>query len=211
MRIALRNLINLLLLAAWVLPGAALGQLDAVPVDPPDTPAPFVVDAVEILGNRRVDEDAIRVRLEVGAGSLFDEAAIDEDIRSLYSMGFFRNITATLDDRVGQKVLTYQVEERPFVRDVVVLGNEEIDEEEIQGMVRIRPNTILDPQKARAGSDEIKKAYEKKGYLDAVISYDTTAVGEADEVVVTYRIVENEPVRIERIVLEGNEGSATAP
>ncbi len=209
MRIFLRKPIALLIAAVSVI-GAAEGQVvspEVVPAEAAETaPEPFPVDTVEITGNRRVDDDAIRVRLEVAAGTLFDEAAVDEDIRSLYAMGFFRNITATLEDRVGQKVLIYDVEERPFVREVVVIGNEEIDEEEIQGMIRIRPNTILDPQKARAGISEIKTAYEKQGYLDAVVDYETTSVGQDDEVVVTFRVTENEPVRIESIVLEGNEG-----
>ncbi len=202
---ALRKILNLLLLAVSVLSVAAGGQVVPIPGVPVPEPTPVVVDRVEITGNRRVDEDAIRVRLEVGRDSVLDEAAVDRDVRSLYSMGFFRNITAKLEDRVGQKVLIYEVLERPFVREVVILGNEELDEEEIQGLIRVRPNTILDPQKARLSLAEIKKAYEKKGYLDASVAYDTTAVGD-DEVVVTVRIEENEAIGIERVVLEGNAG-----
>jgi outer membrane protein insertion porin family len=186
-------------------PAPVAAQLPISPQEAVEPAPPPVVDGVEIAGNKRVDEAAIRVRLEVEAGSAFDEAKIDADIRSLYAMGFFRNITASLEDRVGQQVLIYRVEERPFVRDVEIAGNDEIDEDELEAMIRVRPNTILDPEKARAGIAEVKKAYEKKGYLDADVSYDTTQVGDSDEVVVTFRIDEREPVRIEEIVLEGNE------
>ncbi len=202
---ALRKFLNLVLLAVSVLSVSAVGQVEPMPGAPVPEPTPLVVDSVEITGNRRVDENAIRVRLEVGPDSVLDEAAIDRDIRSLHSMGFFRNITAKLEDRVGQKVLIYEVLERPFVREVVILGNDELDEEEIQGLIRVRPNTILDPQKARISLAEIKTAYEKKGYLDASVSYDTTVVGD-DEVVVTVRIEEKEAIGIESIVLEGNDG-----
>lgn len=187
---------------AVVAPAAA----QEAPAPPDPAAAPAVVDDVEIAGNRRVDEAAIRARLALEAGAPFDEAKIDEDIRSLYAMGFFRNITAEIEERLGRQILVYRVEERPFVRDVEITGNEEIDEEELEGMIRVRPNTILDPEKARAGITEVKKAYEKKGYLDADVSYDTTPVGESDEVVVTFRIDERDPVRIEEIRLEGNSG-----
>ncbi len=166
---------------------------------------PVDIGLVAIEGNRRVDESAIRVRLKMLPGAKFDEKVVDDDIRSLFEMGFFRNITASLEGSGVQWVLTYLVEERPFVRSIEVVGEDEIDEEEIQGMIRVRPNTILDPEKARAGISEIKKAYEKKGYLDAEVEYETAPVGE-DEVAVTFRIEEGDPVRIEELRLEGNEG-----
>ena len=195
------------MLVTGLLAPAARAQLPFV--DATEAPAPVAVDSVEIRGNRRVDDAAIRVRLEVRAGSPFNETAIDADIRALYAMGFFRNVTAILEDRVGQAVLIYDVEERPFVREVKVSGNSKIKDEEILGMVRVRPNTVLDPQKARAGIAEVKKAYEKKGHLDAEITYEGEAIGDSDEVVVTFRIEEREQIRIEKIVIEGNEGLST--
>jgi outer membrane protein insertion porin family len=50
---------------------------------------------------------------------------------------------------------------------------------------------------------EAKSAYEKKGYLDADIRYETTPVGE-NEVDVTFLVDEHEPVRIQHIEFEGN-------
>ncbi len=196
-------------MAAWlILASAAVGQL--LPPEPaqPGEPEVVVIGTIRIAGNRRVAEEAIRVRLETEPGERLDEAVVDEDIRALYAMGFFHNITAELEPEAGGWTLVYTVEERPFVRDVEIHGADEIDEEEIQGMIRVRPNTILDPQKARIGIDEVKKAYEKKGYLDAEVTYDTTSVGDeaADEVVVAIRIKENEQVRIDKVILEGNEG-----
>lgn len=193
-----------LALAFGLVASVTMAQL---PVDEvPDAPARSTIDAIEIRGNQRVDDAAIRARLEVRPGSLFDEAAIDEDIRTLHAMGFFRNITATLEDRLGQSVLSYIVEERPFVREVTVSGNKKIKSDEILGMVRVRPNTVLDPQKARAGIAEVKKAYEKKGHLDVEITYDTTPIGDSDEVAVAFRIDEREQIRIEKIRFEGNQG-----
>ena len=43
---------------------------------------------------------------------------------------------------------------------------------------KVRPNTIFDPEKVRRGIEEAKKLYEKKGYLDAKIDYQTTPVGD---------------------------------
>ncbi len=179
-------------------PLAAAGQTaDSLPADGTR------VERVLIAGNQRVEEEAIRVKLKAVAGAPFSEQVIDDDIRGLYAMGFFDSVRAVVDQQNGQWVVTYDVRERPFVRQVRIEGNEKIDTDEIEGMLRVRPTTILDPQRARQGVAEVKSAYEKKGYLDADIRYETAPVGE-NEVDVTVSVDEREPVRISSITFEGN-------
>jgi outer membrane protein insertion porin family len=161
------------------------------------------VDRIDITGNQRVEAEAIRVRLTTPVGQPFDPQKVDDDVRALYRMGFFSNVEADISPSEGQWVLTYRVAERPFVKDVVVEGAKKIDKEEVEGTLRVRPNTILDPQKARKGIDEVKKLYEKKGYLDADIRYETESVGE-NEVKVKFTVEENKPVRIHEFIFEGN-------
>ncbi len=161
------------------------------------------VDRIVIIGNQRVEDDAIRVKLAMTPGAPFRLQTIDDDIRAIYRMGFFDDVRATLDQVDGQWVLTYDVHERPFIRQVRIEGNTKIETEELEGMLRVRPTTILDPQKARQGILEARNAYEKKGYLDAEIRYETAPVGE-NEVDVTFLIDERDPIRVERIVFEGN-------
>jgi len=109
------------------------------------------IERVEILGNQRVEDEAIRVRLTAQAGTLYKESVVDADVRALYKLGFFDDVSASLSQVNGQWVLNYDVRERPYVRQVRVEGNKKIEKEELEGMLRIRPNTILDPEKARKG------------------------------------------------------------
>jgi outer membrane protein insertion porin family len=162
------------------------------------------IDRVVITGNQRVEDEAIRVKLKASPGASFSEQLVDDDVRVIYKMGFFDDVRATADREDGQWVLTYDVHERPYIRAVRIEGSKKIDKEELEGMLRIRPNTILDPEKARKGIEEAKSAYEKKGYLDADIRYETAPVGE-NEVDVTFLVDEREPIRISEIVFEGNE------
>jgi outer membrane protein insertion porin family len=161
------------------------------------------IDRVTISGNQRVEDEAIRVRLTAQAGQSFSAKVVDTDVRALFKMGFFDDVTATFDQVNGEWVLNYHVQERPFVRAVRIEGNNKIETEELEGMLRIRPNTILDPEKARQGIAEARSAYEKKGYLDATIRYEARPVGE-NEVDVTFVIDERDPIRIREITFEGN-------
>ena len=160
------------------------------------------LDRVVITGNHRVEEEAIRVQIRSQPGTRLNEETVDSDVRALYRMGFFDNIEAQLSEEGGKWVLTYTVTERPLIHEVHIDGNKKVTREDLDGAFKVRPNTIFEPDKVRRGIDEAKKLYEKKGYLDAAITYETTPVGES-EVVLTYKIDEGKVVRISDLVFEG--------
>jgi outer membrane protein insertion porin family len=159
---------------------------------------------VTVTGNVRVEEDAIRVHLQSQPGTPFDRDVVDKDTRAIYAMGFFDQVTVETSNDAKGVVLTFHVHERPFVRAVAVEGAENVKKEEVEQVLRVRPHTILDPEKVRQGVEAAKKLYGEKGYLDADITYTTTPVGE-NEVDLAYTIKEGELVRITDIDFEGNE------
>jgi len=168
------------------------------------------LDRVAIAGNRRVEKEAIRVQLRSQPGMRFNAETVDNDIRALYRMGFFDNVEADLSHQDNQWVLTYRVTERPLIKEIKIEGNKKVSREDLEGALKVRPNTILEPDKVARGIEEAKKLYEKKGYLDAQIDYTTTAAaywktGEAkpSQVILTYKITEGKRVRITKLTLEG--------
>ncbi len=166
---------------------------------------PPTIARVDIHGNLRVEEDAIRVHLRSQPGHPFEQATLDEDIRTVYAMGFFDQVTADVTPgEGGGVVLTLQVDERPLVRAVKVEGAGKIKREEVEGALKIRPHTILDPEKARQGVEAAKKLYIEKGYLDVQITYRAESVGDR-EVDMLYTVDEREPVKVSDIVFEGNQ------
>ena len=159
---------------------------------------------VGIAGNLRVEEDAIRVHLRSQAGQPFDQDTIDRDIRAVYAMGFFDQVDADVTRLPENRVeVVFRVKERPLVRNVKVEGTSKVKREEVEGALKIRAHTILDPEKARQGIEAAKKLYVEKGYLDADISYKTTVVGE-NEVDLLYTVDEHGPVRVTEVNFEGN-------
>ncbi len=186
----------------WLLAGALLALLVGGRVGAESGP---VVGPVKIEGNLRVEEDAIRVHLRSQPGQPFDRDAVDKDVRAIYGMGFFDQVTVeTSPEQQGKVAVTFHVKERPLVRTVKVEGADAVKKEEVEGALRIRAHSILDPEKARQGIEAAKKLYSEKGYLDVDIQYATESVGE-NEVDVTYTIKEEAPVRIKDIEFEGNE------
>jgi outer membrane protein insertion porin family len=160
------------------------------------------IDRVDIRGNQRVDEQAIRVQIRARPGTTLDEAVVDEDIRALWRTGFFDRVEAEWSTENGMNVLTYRVRERPYIKEVQIEGEKKVSKEDIDAALKIRPNTILDPNKIQRGIEEVKKLYAKKGYLDARVEYKTEPLPE-NQVVLRFRIDEGKIVRIAEIRFEG--------
>ena len=161
------------------------------------------LDRVLVTGNQRVEEEAIRVRLRTLPGTALRPETVDADIRALYQMGFFDDVQADLERRDEQWVLTYRLTERPFVQEVKIEGNKKLDKDELEGALRVRPNTIFDPEKARRGISEAKKLYEQKGYLDADLTFRLETLPE-NKATVVFLVDEHTPVRIHDLIFEGN-------
>jgi len=182
--------------------GADRGRAQTVP---PATSAEQVVQ-VTVQGNVRVEEDAIRVQLRTRAGEPLNRDLVDRDIRAVYGMGFFDQVKADVAPAPDGRgvVVTFRVQERPLIRAVKIEGEEKIEREELESALRVRPRTILDPQKARQGVEAAKRLYADKGYLDVDVTFRTENVGE-NEVDLLYAVKEGEPIRVEEIEFEGNE------
>jgi outer membrane protein insertion porin family len=208
----MRRAMPLLALSLILIAGGVAAQDEEAPSAPTTAPPTRQVipaetgpvSKVAIEGNIRVEEDAIRVHLQTQQGQPFDRETVDKDIRAIYGMGFFDQVNAEVTPNPKGVAVTFRVTERPLVRNVTVEGNEKLKKEELEGALRIRPHTILDPEKARQGIEAARKLYADKGYLDAKITYDTVPAGE-NEIDVRYTVVESAPVRVQDIEFEGNE------
>lgn len=167
----------------------------------PAEPAGPTIDRVAIEGNDRVEEEAIRVQIRSQAGGRLRRDYVDEDLRALYRTGFFDRVEADWSEGVTN-VLTFRVRERPLVRSVKIEGTRKIKREDVDAALKIRPNTILDPSRIRRGFEEVRKIYEKKGYLDVELSWETDPLP-GNEVGLRFRVAEGKVVRIREIHLEG--------
>jgi outer membrane protein insertion porin family len=162
------------------------------------------IGKILIRGNNRVEEEAIRVYVKSMVGEPVNEEQVDRDVRAIYGMGFFKTVEVQRTEDKGQETLTYVIEERPLVRDVNIEGNKALSKEEIENKLKVHPRTILNPVRIRRGVSDVKKEYEKKGHLDADITYRTEST-ESGDVVLTFTMTENDRVKVVDVLFEGNK------
>ena len=169
------------------------------------------ISKIEITGNQRVEEDAIRIHITQQVGQPLDPNAVTADTKSIYSLGFFENVTTRLVRQGSQTILVYHVKERPQITDVKLYGMKAIrsNDDKIVAAMKVHPGVILDPNAVKETINNITAVYADKGYTDAKVTFkpiqqpDNTAFGEFD-------VVEGPKVEITKIEFVGNHAFSSS-
>jgi outer membrane protein insertion porin family len=212
-------------------PGPTLPGSDAIPVPatpgepadpgdgsvdegdaPPPTPVPAgprmvgrPVEQIQFRGNRKVEDDAIRVNLATRVGANFDPSKLREDIRSMWKMGFFEDIDVEASvGPGGGAVVTFAVKEKPSVRKILVAGAADLGLDKINEVMDLKRDAILDIAKVKANREKIHALYVEKGYYLASVEFDVKPINES-EVDVWFLVDERTKVQIRDVQFIGNK------
>jgi outer membrane protein insertion porin family len=159
---------------------------------------------VEFRGNRRVEDDAIRVNLVTQPGTRLDLAQVREDIRAVWDMGFFSDVQVEAEPSPEGLIVTFVVAEQPGVRRVVVTGHDQLSLSKINEVIDLRRDALLDVAKVKQNVTKIRDLYVSEGYYLAEVTHEIREVDEAN-VEIWFRVDESSRVEIRDVSFLGNE------
>lgn len=165
---------------------------------------PFTVSSITATGNVRIDTGAILQKISTKAGDLYDPVVLREDIKSVFSMGYFDNVEVDVQDEGEGKAVVFQVVEKPLITEVIITGAGTIKEEEVREAAGITANSIVNPARVNEAAEKIRTLYKSKGYYNTDVH---SAIESADNgtSVVRFDIQEKDKVVIREISFSGNE------
>lgn len=166
-------------------------------------PAGAPVDEVRLVGLERVSEQLVRSQLEVQPGQPLNPRAVARDINRLYNLGHFSNIRVDSDLINGRHVVTYRFEEKRFIDEVLILGNQKVRDREVRGVLTWREGDSFAQDAYPEERDAILRLYRSKGFLNATVDIRVEEVS-ASRVRVTYMIDEGRKARVQSVDFEGN-------
>ena len=158
---------------------------------------------IRVEGNRAVQSDAVRGLMNTRVGSPLSGTDIRNDIRSIFGSGYFQDVRMDRIVESGRTILVVKVLEKPSVREIKYVGFEAITVSTVSEKVQTKRYTILDERKVNADLRLIEQSYVEKGYYLARANYTTTNT-DSGEVILTYSVIENSPLAVERVNLLGN-------
>ena len=97
--------------AAAAQPSVAPPRPSAPPAPPPSAPAPLpvlaggAIQAIQVVGNQRIEAGTIRSYLVVRPGDAFDPDRLDRSVKTLFSTGLFKDVQLSRQGNVHQQRL----------------------------------------------------------------------------------------------------------
>lgn len=181
----------------------SLGQEEGSPT-PSDGGGPLV-ERIQFEGLKRVDADAVKIVMTTREGRRLDPKAVSDDIRAIYGTGYFEDVQVFRSaGEKGGVILAFVLVEKPSIKKVEIVGNDDISAQDIKDVVDLKPFTIFNEGKVKKNVQKIKELYVEKGYYLADVTSKTETSPDG-EVVVTSTIDENAKVQVRQLRFIGNE------
>ncbi len=209
LRSVTRHLAACLLMICVIATAAAQPSVAPPPAAPParsapsqaslPTPTGGAIQAIQVVGNERIEAGTIRSYLVVRPGDPFDPDRLDRSVKTLFSTGLFRNVQLS---RQGN-VLIVNVEENALVNKVAIEGNKRLSDDQIKPEIQTKPRAVFTAAMIEADRQKILDLYAKKGNFDATV---TPQIIRQDQnrVDVVFQVAEGPTAYISKIAIVGN-------
>jgi outer membrane protein insertion porin family len=162
------------------------------------------IDKIMILGNVKVEEGVIRGAIKSREGGPFSIEKIREDLRSIFDLGSFTDVQVDIKSTPRGKEVIFIVVEKPSIKEILIKGNDKVKLDDIKEKMTVTARSILNLDKVKESSEQIRKLYFSKGYYGVKVEYKVDYL-ETNEAIVTFTISEGPKGHIQKIIFKGNK------
>jgi outer membrane protein insertion porin family len=164
----------------------------------------FRVDAIEVIGNRKVESEAITEKLNTRPDMMLDNYLLRKDLSRIYEMKYFEEVEAYHKLQGDKNILLFKLVEKPIISKITFSGNDEINDDDLKEQIKTKEFNILDISTLKNDVLLLQKHYEEKGYFLAQASY-SLSDNQNGSVEVKFKIKEWDKVRVKKITFLGNK------
>jgi outer membrane protein insertion porin family len=167
----------------------------------------FTIKDIHVTGLKDMTADRILSVLKMRTGDTYTEMRLAEtvrsDLRRLSKLNLFGMMKAEMDKEDDSVVIRYYLEEYPLITEVTYEGNKNLNNKDVNKLLKISAGDRLNPVKVQETINAITDKYIDKGYREIKVdaNIDNKEEGKA---VIKFKITEGEKTTIHSIKIEGN-------
>lgn len=195
------SLVILILTVSWL---HSLGCVTPGWAQEPASGGGIKIKQIEIMGNKRIETQAIQAKIETRVGDPFRPEALREDLKAIYQMGYFQDIRTETETKEDGVIVTFWVMERPTLVEIQYAGNEEILIDKLKEQVTLRTQAFADDREIKDNAERIRRYYEQEGYYQTIVIPVLKNLGE-DKMSLTFYIKEGLKTRIRELEFSGRQ------
>ena len=163
-----------------------------------------IVYKVNILGNKRIEKDAIYPYISIRPGDVFDINKIREDVKSIYKMGYFENVLVNYHKLKQGIEITFIVVEKPYIGFINFKGIKQLKKSKITKELKVKPFTVLNEELLKKDIQKIIDIYQENGFYSVKVKY---KISKPRHNRVTIDIIINEGIKskVKKVKFVGNK------
>jgi outer membrane protein insertion porin family len=163
----------------------------------------FKIDRIDVVGNKKVEKEAILEKIGSRPGMTLDNFLLKKDLEKIYSMKYFEIVEAHQETENGLNILQFKLKEKPIITKITFEGNDGLSDDDLKGQVKSKVFTILDTTTIKADVLNLLKFYEEKGYFLASVDFQQKIINE-ENIELIFNIKEFDKVKVKKINFLGN-------
>lgn len=158
---------------------------------------------IKVEGLRLIEKGLIFSAIKSQQGVAISPIVVAEDIKSLYSLGYFRDVSVEIDtvmlDRI---VLIFKVIEKPRIATIDIEGNELFTNEDLEKELKVYKNNMINIGNIKSDVEILLNQYRKKGHIQTQVIYEIKKI-DNESVGLVYKIIESPKVFLTDINIHG--------
>ena len=176
------------------------------------------IKKIDIEGNKGFSDKQLLKVMTTKKDALFtsgffkkDTFEIDiEKLIAMYKRAGYMDVTAEgrldYDTIPGKLLITISITEgrKYLVGDIVVQGNKIFPKDDIKEKLNMKSGSVFSQDNIRRDISNIQGYYFEKGYINAEIKSDTSFNKDTEKIDITYDILENELIYVNKLLIKGN-------
>jgi outer membrane protein insertion porin family len=168
-----------------------------------------VIEDIDVSGNRRIPTETVKSRIYTRVGDVYDEAALQRDLRSVWNSGYFEDVRMEREQSPkGWRIHIY-VREKPTIRTIDYKGLNAVSQSDVldrykKVKVGLTVDSPYDPTKVIKAKVVLQQLLSEHGRQFANITVQVQQVPPAS-VSVTFNIKEGPKIKVGKIKFVGNK------
>ncbi|UYH52766.1 outer membrane protein assembly factor BamA [Lawsonia intracellularis] len=160
---------------------------------------------VRIHGLKVLDPDVILTRLTINKGDHTDHAKINAEIKKIWELGYFSDVSASIEESGEGRLLVFTVQEKPKITDVVVQGSKAVSIDNILAAMSSKKGSVISDRLLSQDIQKITDLYRKEGYYLAEVNYEIKEKENTSSATLLLTVNEGKKLYIKDVRIEGLE------
>ncbi|MEN8236802.1 MAG: outer membrane protein assembly factor BamA [Pseudomonadota bacterium] len=167
--------------------------------------SPASIKDIVVEGNQRIESSTILSSIKLTPGESVNQFVLDKIVKDLFNTGYFADVKVHRD---GGKIVIAVVE-NPMVNQLTFEGNDEIEDDILKELIRLKPRQVYTLTKLKSDTKTLHDIYRLKGYFAAKVSPKIIR-RDQNRVDVVFEIEEGEITKVEKILFVGNKAFSSS-